>query len=164
MGICCNPHSVHRPYAKDIEKTLREAFAQASSHAKSPMVIFIDEIDVLCNRQNSRFVLNKVLIIQSFFFVILLWFIVRWLRFYVVLTATGWICAFSFSGGKQYPKGIRSKGEKLCVRIHLLSDLLMLGRALFGCSFIVYSCTSLGLQFVSSFVSWNYCSNFVYDW
>ncbi|CAA2997627.1 cell division control 48 homolog B [Olea europaea subsp. europaea] len=43
-----------RPYAKDIEKTLREAFAQASSHAKSPMVIFIDEIDVLCNRQNSR--------------------------------------------------------------------------------------------------------------
>ncbi|KAL2519265.1 Cell division control protein 48B [Abeliophyllum distichum] len=45
-----------RSYAKDIEKTLREAFAQASSHAKSakPSVIFIDEIDVLCSRQNSR--------------------------------------------------------------------------------------------------------------
>ncbi|KAL2546645.1 Cell division control protein 48-like protein B [Forsythia ovata] len=45
-----------RSYAKDIEKTLREAFAQASSHAKSakPSVIFIDEIDVLCSRLNSR--------------------------------------------------------------------------------------------------------------
>ncbi|CAL5396376.1 unnamed protein product [Camellia sinensis] len=50
------PHSVHRAYAGESERILREAFAEASSHAKSgkPSVIFIDEIDALCPRRDSR--------------------------------------------------------------------------------------------------------------
>ncbi|KAG2302009.1 hypothetical protein Bca52824_030660 [Brassica carinata] len=51
-----SPHSVHRAHAGESEKVLREAFAEASSHAGSdkPSVIFIDEIDVLCPRRSSR--------------------------------------------------------------------------------------------------------------
>ncbi|WZZ87708.1 hypothetical protein YC2023_116287 [Brassica napus] len=51
-----SPHSVHRAHAGESEKVLREAFAEASSHAGSdkPSVIFIDEIDVLCSRRSSR--------------------------------------------------------------------------------------------------------------
>ncbi|XP_028094241.1 cell division control protein 48 homolog B-like [Camellia sinensis] len=51
-----SPHSVHRAYAGESERILREAFAEASSHAKSgkPSVIFIDEIDALCPRRDSR--------------------------------------------------------------------------------------------------------------
>ncbi|EXB44853.1 Cell division control protein 48-B-like protein [Morus notabilis] len=51
-----SPHSVHRAHAGESEKFLREAFAGASSHAKSgkPSVVFIDEIDVLCPRRDSR--------------------------------------------------------------------------------------------------------------
>ncbi|CAL5399293.1 unnamed protein product [Camellia sinensis] len=51
-----SPHSVHRAYAGESERILRQAFAEASSHAKSgkPSVIFIDEIDALCPRRDSR--------------------------------------------------------------------------------------------------------------
>ncbi|PON64651.1 Spastin [Trema orientale] len=51
-----SPHSVHKSHAGESEKFLREAFAEASSHAKSgkPSVIFIDEIDALCPRRDSR--------------------------------------------------------------------------------------------------------------
>ncbi|XP_033136393.1 cell division control protein 48 homolog B isoform X2 [Brassica rapa] len=51
-----SPHSVHRAHAGESEKVLREAFAEASSHAGSdkPSVIFIDEIDVLCPKRSSR--------------------------------------------------------------------------------------------------------------
>ncbi|GMH31192.1 hypothetical protein Nepgr_033035 [Nepenthes gracilis] len=51
-----SPHSVQRAHAGESEKILREAFSEASSHALSgkPSVIFIDEIDSLCPRRNSR--------------------------------------------------------------------------------------------------------------
>ncbi|CAN6442900.1 unnamed protein product [Victoria cruziana] len=51
-----SPHTVHRAYAGESERILREAFDQASSHASEgkPSVIFIDEIDVLCPRRDSR--------------------------------------------------------------------------------------------------------------
>lgn len=51
-----SPHSVHRAHAGESEKVLREAFSRASSHAISgkPSVIFIDEIDALCPRRDSR--------------------------------------------------------------------------------------------------------------
>ncbi|KAL5553617.1 hypothetical protein UlMin_041018 [Ulmus minor] len=51
-----SPHSVHRAHAGESEKFLRDAFSEASSHATSgkPAVIFIDEIDALCPRRNSR--------------------------------------------------------------------------------------------------------------
>ncbi|XAR65291.1 hypothetical protein NMG60_11009358 [Bertholletia excelsa] len=54
--IVISPHSVHRAPAGESEKILREAFAEASSHAKlgKPSVIFIDEIDALCPRRNFR--------------------------------------------------------------------------------------------------------------
>ncbi|WZZ01897.1 hypothetical protein YC2023_074225 [Brassica napus] len=51
------PHSVHRVHAGESEKVLRDAFAEASSHAVSdnkPSVIFIDEIDVLCPRRRGE--------------------------------------------------------------------------------------------------------------
>ena len=37
---------------------MREAFAEASKHAKlgKPAVIFIDEIDAICPRRDSRYV------------------------------------------------------------------------------------------------------------
>ncbi|KAL3654308.1 Cell division control protein 48 B [Castilleja foliolosa] len=51
-----SPHSVHKSHAGESEKILREAFSEAASHAKSgkPSVIFIDEIDALCPRRDSR--------------------------------------------------------------------------------------------------------------
>ncbi|XP_042498371.1 cell division control protein 48 homolog B [Macadamia integrifolia] len=52
-----SPHSVHRAHAGESERILREAFSEASLHASSsdkPSVIFIDEIDVLCPRRDSR--------------------------------------------------------------------------------------------------------------
>ncbi|KAL0296847.1 UNVERIFIED_CONTAM: Cell division control protein 48B [Sesamum radiatum] len=54
--IVISPHSVHRSHAGESEKNLREAFAEATSRAKSgkPSVIFIDEIDALCPRRDSR--------------------------------------------------------------------------------------------------------------
>lgn len=60
VSICgyvfTSPHSVHKAYAGESEKSLREAFAEAASHARSgkPSVIFIDEIDALCPRRDSR--------------------------------------------------------------------------------------------------------------
>ncbi|XP_039054765.1 cell division control protein 48 homolog B-like [Hibiscus syriacus] len=54
--IVLSPHSVHRAHAGESEKILRETFSDASSHASSgkPSVIFIDEIDALCPRRDSR--------------------------------------------------------------------------------------------------------------
>ncbi|KAL0446996.1 UNVERIFIED_CONTAM: Cell division control protein 48B [Sesamum latifolium] len=54
--IVISPHAVHRSHAGESEKILREAFAEATSRAKSgkPSVIFIDEIDALCPRRDSR--------------------------------------------------------------------------------------------------------------
>ncbi|KAK4423680.1 Cell division control protein 48B [Sesamum alatum] len=54
--IVISPHSVHRSHAGESEKILREAFAEATARAKSgkPSVIFIDEIDALCPRRDSR--------------------------------------------------------------------------------------------------------------
>lgn len=54
--IVISPHSVHRAHAGESEKILRDAFAEASSHVKSgkPSVIFIDEIDAICPRRDSR--------------------------------------------------------------------------------------------------------------
>ncbi|GFY88498.1 cell division cycle 48B [Actinidia rufa] len=59
--IVISPHSVHRAHAGESEKILREAFAEASSHAilGKPSVIFIDEIDALCPRRDSRHVKVK---------------------------------------------------------------------------------------------------------
>ncbi|XP_021671977.2 cell division control protein 48 homolog B isoform X2 [Hevea brasiliensis] len=54
--IVISPHSVHKGFAGESEKSLREAFAEAASHAQlgKPSVIFIDEIDALCPRRDSR--------------------------------------------------------------------------------------------------------------
>ncbi|KAI4313814.1 hypothetical protein L6164_026764 [Bauhinia variegata] len=51
-----SPHSVHRAHAGESERILREAFAEASSHAAlgKPSVIFIDEIDALCPWRDSK--------------------------------------------------------------------------------------------------------------
>ncbi|XP_057777370.1 cell division control protein 48 homolog B [Salvia miltiorrhiza] len=51
-----SPHSVHKSHAGESEKILREAFDEAAYHATSgkPSVIFIDEIDALCPRRDSR--------------------------------------------------------------------------------------------------------------
>jgi ATP-dependent 26S proteasome regulatory subunit len=48
---------VHRAYAGESERILREAFAEASSQAAAgrPAIIFIDEIDALCPRRDSRY-------------------------------------------------------------------------------------------------------------
>lgn len=58
----CSPHSVHRAHAGESEKVLRDAFAEATSHIKlgKPSVIFIDEIDAICPRRDSRYVLVLV--------------------------------------------------------------------------------------------------------
>ncbi|KAL8518509.1 hypothetical protein ACS0TY_009756 [Phlomoides rotata] len=54
--IVISPHSVLKSHAGESEKILREAFAEAGHHAKlgKPSVIFIDEIDALCPRRDSR--------------------------------------------------------------------------------------------------------------
>ncbi|KAJ6804851.1 cell division control protein 48-like protein B isoform X1 [Iris pallida] len=51
-----NPFHVHKAHAGESEKFLREAFADAYSHASSgrPSVIFIDEIDAICPRRDNR--------------------------------------------------------------------------------------------------------------
>ncbi|KAK6921897.1 AAA ATPase, AAA+ lid domain [Dillenia turbinata] len=51
-----SPHSVHRAHAGESERILREAFEEASSQAMlgMPSVVFIDEIDALCPRRDSR--------------------------------------------------------------------------------------------------------------
>lgn len=52
-----SPHSVHRAHAGESERILREAFSEASSHVAlgKPSVIFIDEIDSLCPRRDSKY-------------------------------------------------------------------------------------------------------------
>ncbi|KAL8153583.1 hypothetical protein V2J09_011343 [Rumex salicifolius] len=52
--IVISPHTVHRAHVGESEKILREAFSEASSSSGRPSVIFIDEIDALCPRRNSR--------------------------------------------------------------------------------------------------------------
>ncbi|KAK9154237.1 hypothetical protein Sjap_001717 [Stephania japonica] len=51
-----SPASVYRVHAGESGRILREAFAEASSHATvdRPSVIFIDEIDVICPKRNPR--------------------------------------------------------------------------------------------------------------
>ncbi|PIA59149.1 hypothetical protein AQUCO_00400187v1 [Aquilegia coerulea] len=55
-GSYCCPHDVHRAHVGESERILREAFAEAASNASAdrPSVIFIDEIDALCPRRDSR--------------------------------------------------------------------------------------------------------------
>lgn len=55
--VFCSPHSVHRAHAGESERILREAFSEASSHVAlgKPSVIFIDEIDALCARRDSKY-------------------------------------------------------------------------------------------------------------
>ncbi|GAB2240144.1 hypothetical protein Droror1_Dr00020662 [Drosera rotundifolia] len=54
--IVISPHSVHRAHVGESEKILRDAFLEATSDAllRRPSIIFIDEIDALCPRRNSR--------------------------------------------------------------------------------------------------------------
>ncbi|XP_020096663.1 cell division control protein 48 homolog B [Ananas comosus] len=54
--IMINPYSVHGAHVGEGEKYLREAFSQAYSYASlgKPSVIFIDQIDAICPRRNSR--------------------------------------------------------------------------------------------------------------
>lgn len=51
-----NPYSVHKAHVGEGEKFLREAFSEAYSQASrgKPAVIFIDELDAICPRRNSR--------------------------------------------------------------------------------------------------------------
>ncbi|KAK7273349.1 hypothetical protein RIF29_14398 [Crotalaria pallida] len=51
-----SPHSVHRAQVGESERILREAFSDASSLVAlgKPSVIFIDEIDALCPRRDSK--------------------------------------------------------------------------------------------------------------
>ncbi|ESW25502.1 hypothetical protein PHAVU_003G041700 [Phaseolus vulgaris] len=51
-----SPHSVRRAHAGESERILRDAFSEASSHVAlgKPSVIFIDEIDALCARRDSK--------------------------------------------------------------------------------------------------------------
>ncbi|CAM6104838.1 unnamed protein product [Calypogeia fissa] len=48
--------SLHRSYAGQSERVMREAFSEAASQASSgkPAIIFIDEIDTLCPKRDSR--------------------------------------------------------------------------------------------------------------
>ncbi|PIN16751.1 AAA+-type ATPase [Handroanthus impetiginosus] len=59
-----SPHSVHKPHAGESEESLRKAFAEAAKHA--PSVIFIDEIDGLCPRRDSRSQQNTRIATQLF--------------------------------------------------------------------------------------------------
>lgn len=61
IDLLYSPHSVNRAHAGESEKILREAFAEASRHAKlgKPAVVFIDEIDSICPRRDSRYVTIK---------------------------------------------------------------------------------------------------------
>ena len=49
--------SVHKAYAGESEKVLREAFSKAASEAATgkPAIIFIDEIDTMCPPRDSRY-------------------------------------------------------------------------------------------------------------
>ncbi|XP_051177215.1 cell division control protein 48 homolog B-like [Lolium perenne] len=51
-----DPTSVHKPHAGEGEKFLREAFAEAYSQASRgrPAIVFIDELDAICPRRDSR--------------------------------------------------------------------------------------------------------------
>ncbi|TVU15374.1 hypothetical protein EJB05_38892 [Eragrostis curvula] len=51
-----NPYSVHKAHVGEGEKFLRDAFSEAYSQAAlgKPALIFIDELDSICPRRNSR--------------------------------------------------------------------------------------------------------------
>ncbi|PNX61100.1 cell division control protein 48 b-like [Trifolium pratense] len=53
-----SPDTVYSTNAGESERTLREAFSEASSHTAlgKSSVIFIDEIDTLCPPRNSKYV------------------------------------------------------------------------------------------------------------
>lgn len=59
LFVClfCSPHSVLSAKAGESERNLREAFSEASSHVAlgKSSVIFIDEIDALCPRRDSKY-------------------------------------------------------------------------------------------------------------
>jgi hypothetical protein len=59
-GHLDSPYSVHKAHVGEGEKFLREAFSEAYSQASrgKPAVIFIDELDAICPRRNSRQVLH----------------------------------------------------------------------------------------------------------
>jgi SpoVK/Ycf46/Vps4 family AAA+-type ATPase len=49
--------SVHKAYAWESEKVLREGFSKAASEAAKgrPAIIFIDEIDTMCPPRDARY-------------------------------------------------------------------------------------------------------------
>ena len=66
--VLCSPHSVHRAHAGESERMLREAFSEASSHIAlgKSSVIFIDEIDALCARRDSKYGTTENLYVEHF--------------------------------------------------------------------------------------------------
>jgi SpoVK/Ycf46/Vps4 family AAA+-type ATPase len=56
LVACHSGASVHRAYAGESERILREAFANAASEAATgrPAIIFIDEVDTMCPPRDSR--------------------------------------------------------------------------------------------------------------
>jgi SpoVK/Ycf46/Vps4 family AAA+-type ATPase len=52
-----SPTSVHKPHAGEGEKFLHDAFAEAYSQASRgrPAIVFIDELDAICPRRDSRY-------------------------------------------------------------------------------------------------------------
>ncbi|KAK1642626.1 hypothetical protein QYE76_060431 [Lolium multiflorum] len=61
-----DPTSVHKPHAGEGEKFLREAFAEAYSQASRgrPAIVFIDELDAICPRRDSRRVQGSRIVAQ----------------------------------------------------------------------------------------------------
>jgi hypothetical protein len=55
--LFCSPDTVYSANAGESERTLREAFSEASSHTAlgKSSVIFIDQIDTLCPPRNSKY-------------------------------------------------------------------------------------------------------------
>lgn len=55
--------SVHKAYAGESERILREAFSKAAAEAATgrPAIIFIDEIDTMCPPRDSRYLLKCLL-------------------------------------------------------------------------------------------------------
>ena len=57
---------MHKAHAGEGEKFLREAFSEAYSQASQgrPAIIFIDELDAICPRRNSRYVYHVIIVCQ----------------------------------------------------------------------------------------------------
>lgn len=58
--------SVHKAYAGESERILREAFSKAASEAATgrPAIIFIDEIDTMCPPRDSRYLIEMPIAIK----------------------------------------------------------------------------------------------------